>query len=154
MLFFNLPDINAQTFAGQGGLAFPPGAPGQTTGNTTSAAVVSGAGTLGNVLAVSPTPTFGLPTGGQLGVTYYISAVAGNSDGSGSFDPADGCLSVSAGVPVVFYEVAAGIGPSGSICAGDCYQVDLSLDGVSPFEVSYQAITPNGNSTETLRLFN
>ncbi|MCB0593098.1 MAG: proprotein convertase P-domain-containing protein, partial [Phaeodactylibacter sp.] len=107
-------------------------------------------GALGNVLAVSATPAFGLPAGGQLGTTYYISAVAGNDDGSGSFDPADGCLSVASGVPVVFYDVTAGIGPGGSICAGDCFEVGLSFNGVAPFVLSYEAVTPNGSATETL----
>ncbi|MCB0559694.1 MAG: proprotein convertase P-domain-containing protein [Phaeodactylibacter sp.] len=107
-------------------------------------------GVLGNVLAVSSMPTFGLPAGGQLGVIYYISAVAGNGDGGSSFDPSDGCLSVASGVPAVFYEVAAGIGPGGSICTGDCYPVGLSFNGVAPFVFSYEAITPNGSTTETL----
>ncbi|MCB9297384.1 MAG: gliding motility-associated C-terminal domain-containing protein [Lewinellaceae bacterium] len=107
-------------------------------------------GALGNVLAVSATPTFGLPAGGLPGTTYYISAVAGNDDGSGSFDPADGCLSVASGVPVVFYDVTAGIGPGGSICTGECFELDLSFSGVAPFVFSYETITPNGSTTETL----
>ncbi|MCB9338578.1 MAG: gliding motility-associated C-terminal domain-containing protein [Lewinellaceae bacterium] len=103
---------------------------------------------LGNVLAINTVPVFGLPANGVVGVTYYVSAVAGNNDGSGGFNPADGCLSVAAGVPVVFYEVDGSIGQGGSVCADDCLSIPLLFEGVAPFSFTYQLLTPNGNSNE------
>lgn len=40
-----------------------------------------------------------------LGTTYYISAIAGNDDGSGNVDLNDDCSKVSAGTPIVFRPV-------------------------------------------------
>ena len=52
LLFSGFSKTFAQTFVGQGGLPFPPGAPAQTVGNTTSVAVVSGVGALGACLQI------------------------------------------------------------------------------------------------------
>ncbi|MBV6443396.1 MAG: hypothetical protein EPGJADBJ_05135 [Saprospiraceae bacterium] len=53
------------------------------------------------------------------GTTYYISAVAGNNDGSGNVDLGDYCAVVSAGTPIVFKEkpVAAIAPPATLSCA-------------------------------------
>jgi gliding motility-associated-like protein len=50
----------------------------------------------------SNTPSFTFQAGMTYGTTYYISAVAGNNNGSGNVDLTDPCLSVSAGTPVVW----------------------------------------------------
>lgn len=39
------------------------------------------------------------------GTTYYISAVAGDNDGSGNVDLTDGCTQVAPGTPIIFYQV-------------------------------------------------
>ena len=105
--------------------------------------------TLGNVLATNTVPAFGFPANGQLGTIYYISAVAGNDDGSGSFDTSDGCLSVAAGVPVVFYESNITFGAANPVCASDCFDLPLTFDGVAPFAFAYQIETADtiGNGT-------
>ena len=59
---------------------------------------------LGNILATSSQPVFGFPSNGVLGTTYYISAVSADTTLQGTIDFTDACFSVSAGVPVVFYE--------------------------------------------------
>ncbi|TNE63544.1 MAG: hypothetical protein EP344_04375 [Bacteroidetes bacterium] len=58
--------------------------------------------TIGTLLAVNTTGTFGFGTGMSFGTTYYISYVAGNNV-NGFPDLMDPCLSVAAGQPVVFY---------------------------------------------------
>lgn len=98
---------------------------------------------LGNILAVNDIPEFSFPTGGLLGETYYVSAVAANDDGTGNFDPNDACLSVSAGVPVVFYESTATIGNGGGVCGNTCFDIPFTFEGVAPFEIFYSVSTPD-----------
>lgn len=73
-------------------------------GNDVSAFVLhDGSGTvLGQVFAENTTGVFGFQTGMNYGTTYYVSFVVGN-DLNGLPDPADPCLDVAAGQPVVFY---------------------------------------------------
>ncbi|MEO1259532.1 MAG: gliding motility-associated C-terminal domain-containing protein [Bacteroidota bacterium] len=104
--------------------------------------------TLGNVLAINTAPVFGFPASGQLGTTYYVSAVAGNGDGTGSFDDGDGCLSVAAGVPVIFYETTASIGDVSASCASECFDLPLLFTGIAPFDFTYEIETADTNSTE------
>lgn len=58
--------------------------------------------TLGTPYATGNAPLFGYTGGLSYGTTYYISAVAGNKNGSGGIDLTDLCLSVAPGTPVVF----------------------------------------------------
>ncbi len=104
--------------------------------------------TLVNVRGVSTTPTFGCGAGIVNGQTYYISAVAGNDNGSGNIDVTDVCLSVSPGTPVVFHDLpqATLSGPS-YVCMGSNAQLQLNFTaGSSPFEV---AIFDGGATTTT-----
>lgn len=59
---------------------------------------------LGNVLATAGTPGFAYQAGWSYGINYYVSAIAGNDDGSGNVDLSDPNLSVAAGTPVLFTE--------------------------------------------------
>jgi hypothetical protein len=58
---------------------------------------------LGHVFSMSSQAVFSYVPGMVLGQTYFISVVAGTNNGSGSINLSDPCLSVSPGVPVIFY---------------------------------------------------
>ena len=88
---------------------------------------------LGNVYAYSDTPTFALPIGGDKNLIYYISTIAGDSITVDSVDLNDDCLSVSAGIPVLFYEPEIEIASIQNVCISDCVDVTFTLTGESPF---------------------
>jgi len=89
--------------------------------------------TLGNVISTSPTPTFSFTVGMTTGTTYYISAIVGNDNGSGSVDVTDACLSVAVGTPVVWYALPAVIAnaSSSTVCSGD--PVTLTGSGAASY---------------------
>ncbi len=71
---------------------------------------------LGNIYAQNTTGIFGIQPGMNLGVTYYISRVAGNPI-NGFPNPQDPCFSVAPGQPVVFLEIPApNAGTDAEIC--------------------------------------
>ncbi|MBL7826456.1 MAG: hypothetical protein JNJ57_07495, partial [Saprospiraceae bacterium] len=93
---------------------------------------------LGTIFGWSATSTFSFQPGMTTGTTYYISAISGNSNGSGQIDLSDPCLSVAQGTPVIFYnspEADMGIG-SFDICFGDSIEIDIQLTGEAPFTVT------------------
>ncbi|HFA51426.1 MAG TPA: T9SS type B sorting domain-containing protein [Bacteroidetes bacterium] len=92
---------------------------------------------LGNIIASQTSTVFPFPSGIVLGDTYYVSAVAANSDGSGGVDMNDLCRSVAAGVPVVFYQLSGSLNVGGDICSGDCVDVSMSFSGIAPFTAIY-----------------
>ena len=96
--------------------------------------------TLGDVLATSATPVFDFIPGTTLpGVTYYISAVAGNDDGTGGVDLSDNCLDITPGTPVLFNELPTiSIAGDATLCEGDTAEVTFTLTGTGPFSVNYQ----------------
>ena len=106
--------------------------------------------TLGNILATSASTTFTWPGGLQPGLIYYVSAVAGNDNGSGGIDLNDPCLSVAQGVPVSFYLPSVNMSPGDTICQGDCHQFDLSFSGVAPFDLRYGINSSNGLAVDSL----
>ena len=71
------------------------------------------------------------------GVTYYISAVAGNNDGTGNVVLSDFCTVVSLGTPVVFRQIpVAAIAPPEAL---SCAVKEVVLSGSSDLPgVSYQ----------------
>jgi gliding motility-associated-like protein len=73
------------------------------------------------------------------GVTYYISARAGNNNGSGGVDPADPCLSVTPGAPVTFYQVpSATLAGGGDFCEGEAVEMTVTVTGgVAPWQLTY-----------------
>lgn len=94
---------------------------------------------LGTIIARNNTPTFCFNAGTMMfGVTYYISAIAGNNNNSGGVDITDNCLAVAQGTPVVFNPVpTASLGTSGAICTGNPYNLTLTLTGTPPWNAVY-----------------
>lgn len=92
---------------------------------------------LGNILAVNAQPEFLLTAFLQTGVTYYISAVAGNN-ANGSVDLNDPCLSVTPGVPVQWKPLpSATLTGDVSICNGDSAVLAFIGTGIFPLQVTY-----------------
>ena len=112
----------------------------------------SNGNSLGTVYATGNSLQFGLVPPMVPGVTYYISAVAGDDNGSGDVDLNDPCLSVSFGTPVVFNPLPTGsIGSDAEICKGETATLTFSLTGNAPFDVVYS----NGAQDFTLNnIFN
>ena len=98
---------------------------------------------LGTILATGSTPTFNfLPGLTTIGTTYYISAVVGNSDGSGGVVLTDPCLSVAVGTPVVWNaEPTATITGTYDVCKGVPLPIKITFTGQAPYMFSY---TNNG----------
>jgi hypothetical protein len=90
---------------------------------------------LGQVLAWNTVPVFGFLPGMQPGVTYYISAVGGDPDGSGNVSLIDPCLSVSPGQPVLFQPMpGAVLAPlDTNLCAGQPLDLTVNFAGTAPF---------------------
>ena len=114
--------------------------------------------TIGNILATSATPDFCYMAGvTMLETTYYISAIAGNNDGSGNVDQSDQCLDVAWGQPVIWHErPTASIQQSGAICVGDDYtfQVSFTPPGRSSYTFIYTDGVVNDTITSTSSPFN
>jgi len=107
---------------------------------------------LGHIFMVSDTTLLPYPDSIVLGQTYYISAVAGNSDGNGGVDTSDVCLSISQGIPVVFYVPEIEITAPADVCANGCFDVDFQFSGVPPFQADYAVFVNNipvGSNTFT-----
>ncbi|MGI9159782.1 MAG: gliding motility-associated C-terminal domain-containing protein [Saprospiraceae bacterium] len=84
-----------------------------------------------NEIARSSTPTFCFnPTNMNYGTTYYISAVAGNNNGTGGVLLQHYCTVVSIGTPVAFYDkpVAAIVPPGRLSCAVEQLNLNGSAD--------------------------
>jgi gliding motility-associated-like protein len=104
---------------------------------------------LGTILAISNTPNFNFIPGVTVpGTTYYISAVAGNDDGSGNVDLNDNCLSVAPGTPVVFNALPTiTLTGTTTVCEGENAAVSFNMTGTGPFTVTYLV---NGSPQPTL----
>ncbi len=96
---------------------------------------------LGNVLLTNSIPEFDYDPMLTLETTYYISAIAGNDDGTGfpvldsSLDP---CLGISIGQPVIFSELpTATLVLDTTICEGDLIDLVFNITGAGPFDISY-----------------
>src|SRR5690606_36756080 len=73
------------------------------------------------------------------GVTYDISAVAGNGLPSGDIDMSDFCLSIAQGTPVLFNDLpTASISGDATICNGEATEISFTLTGTGPFSVAYE----------------
>ena len=76
----------------------------------------------------------------ELNVTYYVSAVTGNPDdmSSSPFDVDDPCLSVSAGVPVIWRpNPTAALTADIEVCEGDDATLTFDFTGTAPFIYTY-----------------
>ncbi len=101
-------------------------------------------------ITVSNTPSFSfLPGEMSLNTVYYISAVAGNNNGSGCPDFADPTLNISPGTPVIFHEIpTAALGGNETICEGEETSFEINLTGNLPWSLiindGLQSIELNG----------
>jgi PKD-like domain/Proprotein convertase P-domain/CHU_C Type IX secretion signal domain len=107
--------------------------------------------TLGVVYATNPQPTFNFVPPLQTGITYYISAIAGNNSG-GNVDLNDPCLSIAPGVPVQWKPMpGATITGDATLCAGDAATITFSGTGTYPLLINYldggiaSSVTLNNN---------
>ena len=107
---------------------------------------------LGTVLSTSTTTTIPYPSPSlTLGQTYYISAVAGDNNGSGGVDLTDGCLSVAQGVPVSFYLSEIVLNQLDTMCAEDCFDfTGTVLNGVAPFDFAIAVISGTSFIEDTI----
>ncbi|WP_170254871.1 hypothetical protein, partial [Phaeodactylibacter luteus] len=97
---------------------------------------------LGDTIATSPSPQFGLLPGMQYGQAYYISAVATNILPGGAPALESACLSVSIGTPVAFYpQPQAAFMPDTAVCPGQPLDITVSGQGGLAFDIFY---TENG----------
>ncbi|MCF8245701.1 MAG: gliding motility-associated C-terminal domain-containing protein [Saprospiraceae bacterium] len=107
---------------------------------------------LANILATSNSAVIQTPPGLVLGQTYYVSAIAGNDDGTGNVDFNDPCFSFSQAIPIVFYLPTVQIGNDASICASDCYNIPVQFTGIPPFYFEWNVYFNNilvGNSSQS-----
>lgn len=90
------------------------------------------------ILATSSTPQFPFQTGMATGQIYFISAIAGNSLPGGGIDPADPCLSVSPGIPIIFRnQPTATLAGDTTVCTGGNVRFRIQFTGTSPFKFVY-----------------
>jgi len=104
---------------------------------------------LGTILATSGTPSFNFIPGITVpGTTYYISAVAGNDNGTGTVDLNDNCLSVAPGTPVVFNALPTiNLTGTTTVCEGENAAISFNMTGTGPFTITYLV---NGSPQPTL----
>ncbi len=93
---------------------------------------------LGTIYGWNSTPSFGFLPGMIPGITYYISAIAGNITGAGLVDTSDLCTVVSQGTPVLFHALpVADMGvTNANICLGDSITLTVNFTGTAPFSFS------------------
>ncbi|MBK6621758.1 MAG: hypothetical protein IPG32_13090 [Saprospirales bacterium] len=85
-------------------------------------------------------PEFSLIPPMQTGVTYYISAIAGNDlDTDGTIDPNDPCISVAPGTPVVFLPLpSASFLNNVTVCEGQTGNLPIFVSSATCVDISYQ----------------
>ncbi len=97
----------------------------------------------GTVFATNSQPTFPFGPGLQTGVTYYISAIAGNLTGPG-IDPNEPCFNVSPGTPIQWKPMPfASISGDATICNGSNTVLNINGTGIFPLVLTYD----NGSGT-------
>ena len=102
---------------------------------------------LGNVIEISNQPVFTFGGSMQTGVTYYISAIAGNNVG-GSISLSDPCLSVSSGTPVQWKAMPlASITGDATLCLGQSTPLSITGSGAIPLTVVYSVNGVNDTLT-------
>ena len=105
--------------------------------------------TLGTeVYGYNSTPEFGLTPPMQTGVTYYISAIAGNDfDGDLQIDSNDPCVSLAAGTPIQFTALPiVSIVEDVTVCENETATFMLAIDAETCVDISYSVSDgTNGN---------
>ncbi len=104
--------------------------------------------TAGSIIAISNIPNFTFAPPMQTGVTYYLSAVAGNNTG-GNVDLSDPCLDFSNATQIVWQPTPTVTLTTANpnFCEGSCKTVNLSFTGTPPFNLTYS--TPLATMTQT-----
>ncbi len=99
---------------------------------------------IGTILGWSATPDFSFGGAMQTGITYYVSSIVGNPDGSGMIDLLDPCLSIADGTPVVWLPTPTATLQTGTfnICPGGSQVLFVIMTGTPNFDIEY---TINGN---------
>ena len=93
---------------------------------------------LGTIIATGNSEDFDFAPPMMTGVTYYVSAVAGDDDGTGMVDVNDPCLSVAPGVPVLFNALPTiSITGNATICEGEMTTISLTMTGEAPFTATF-----------------
>ncbi len=104
---------------------------------------------LGTVFGTSQQPSFPFMPGLQFGVTYYISAIAGNQQ-IGGINLNDPCLSIAPGTPVQWKPIpTATLTGDATICNGNSATLTFSGTGQFPLTLIYSD-SQAGQSTVTL----
>lgn len=118
----------------------------------------SGAALGNTIFATNNQPVFDFGGSLQFGVTYYISAIAGNNMG-GNVDQNDLCLSVAPGTPVRWKPLpSASISGDATLCLGGSTVLSFSGTGTYPLTVNYSvggvpnSIVLTGPQTVTLQV--
>ncbi|MDF1697538.1 MAG: hypothetical protein P1U56_16965 [Saprospiraceae bacterium] len=110
--------------------------------------------TLGTIIATSNTPDFIFDSATMIiGVTYYITSIAADDDGTGNTDFTDPCFDIGTNAqaiewvaePTVTFSVA-----NNEICENGCKEITATFTGIPPFTLSYQV----GNGAEVTEVFN
>ncbi|MCC6410087.1 MAG: gliding motility-associated C-terminal domain-containing protein, partial [Saprospiraceae bacterium] len=93
--------------------------------------------TLGTVYATNNLPVFDFVSPLQTGVTYYISAIAGNNV-AGSVDLNDPCLNIAFGAPVQWRPLpTASLSGDTSFCTGGSATLVFNGTGLYPLQATY-----------------
>lgn len=75
----------------------------------------------------------------QYGTTYYLSAVAGDDDGSGVVDLGSPNINVSVGMPFTVLETpAAALSGDAVLCAGETTDIQVDFTGSGPFTLEIE----------------
>ena len=100
----------------------------------------------GSIVAISSSPTIQVDLADiQLGVTYYVAAIAGNNL-NGFVDFSDPCFSISNIIPVIWRPRPELILETAQtdVCQGNCTEITATLTaGTPPFTFTYQALSGN-----------
>ncbi len=104
----------------------------------------------GSILATSNTPVFAFnPATMQVGVTYYVAAMAGNNV-NGNVDLNDPCLDFSNAITVIWRQppTVTFTTANPNVCEGNCVTVNVALTGSPPFSLTYTS-NFGGQQTQT-----
>lgn len=93
---------------------------------------------LGNILVLSDDGTFAYSDALETGVTYYISAIAGNENFQGDVNLNDPCFSFSNGVSILFNPLPTAVFAGDvTVCAGQPADLVINFTGNGPWTYSY-----------------
>jgi hypothetical protein len=92
----------------------------------------------GTVYAQSLSPIFNRQPGMNFGITYFITAVAGNALPNGLVDTTDFCRSFTQSVPVRWTaSPTAQLSGNYHVCPGQAQALSIQLTGTAPYLLSY-----------------